>query len=67
MARGPRISRKKQPTLLDNEEADEEEGDEWISDLKRFLGQQLVKYLTNKKLKAEDEELLRYIVQKYKA
>ena len=66
MARGPRISRKKQPTLLDNEEDDEEEGDEWISDLKRFLGQQLVKYLTNKKLKAEDEELLRDIVQKYK-
>ena len=35
--------------------------DKGISDLKRFLGQQLVKYLTNKKLKAEDEELLRDI------
>ena len=52
MTRGPRISRKKQPALLDNEE-DDEEDDEWISDLKRFLGQQLVMYLSKKKLKTE--------------
>ena len=63
MVRVPKLSRKKQPVFLDNEGDNEE--DDWASDMKMYLGQQLVSYLIKKKLKPEDQELMKDIVQKY--